>query len=84
LIGLLTRGCPTRSGSGLFGSSSSPSTCLGLGELLLMCVFAPLGLSSVSGSGELLLMYILALLGPSSVSLYSCSDLVVSGSESGS
>ena len=60
----LTRGCPTCSGSGLFGSSSRPSTCLGLGELLLICVLAPLG--------------------PSSVSLYSGSDSVVSGSESGS
>src|SRR6202522_2556634 len=50
-----TRGCPTCSGSGLFGSSSSPSTCLGSDKLLLCCVFAPLGPSSVSGSGELLL-----------------------------
>ena len=46
-----TRGCPTCSGSGLFGSSSRPSTCLGSGELLLCCVFAPLGPSSVSGFG---------------------------------
>jgi len=75
------RGCPTRSG---FGSSSSPSTCLGSGELLRCCVLAPLGPSSVSGSGELLLVCILALLGPSSASLYSCSDSVVLGSESGS
>jgi hypothetical protein len=61
-----TRGCPTRSGFGLFDlfdSSSRPFTCLGSGELLLICVLAPLG--------------------PSSVSLYSGSDLVVSGSESG-
>ena len=79
-----TRDCPTCSGSGLFGSSSSPSTCLGSDKLLLCCVFAPLGPSSVSGSGELLLMCVLALLGPSSASLYSCSDSVVSGSESGS
>ena len=57
------RGCPTRSGSGPFGSLSRPSTCLGSGELLLMCI--------------------LALLGPSSASLYSGSDSIVSGSESG-
>ena len=42
------RGCPTCSGSGLFGSSSRPSTCLGLGELLLKCVLALLGPSSAS------------------------------------
>ena len=42
------------------------------------------GPSSVSGSGELLLMCVLALLGPSSASLYSDSDSVVLGSESGS
>src|ERR1700678_3230146 len=77
----MTRGCPTRSGS---GSSSGSFTCLGLGELLRCCVLAPLGPSSVSGSGELLLMCVLALLGPSSASLYSDSDLVVLGSESGS
>ena len=79
-----TRGCPSHSGSGLVGSSSRPSTCLGLGELLRCCVLDPLDPSSVSGSGELLLMCVLALLGPSSASLYSCSDLVVLGSESGS
>src|ERR1700678_2234717 len=54
------------------------------GELLRCCVFAPLGPSSVSGSGERLLMCVLALLGPSSASLYSNSDSVVLGSESGS
>src|SRR5271155_727541 len=85
------RGCPTRYG---FGSSNGFSTCLGSGELLRCCVLAPLGPSSVSGStrgcptrlgsGELLLVCVLALLGPSSVSLYSGSDSVVSGSDSGS
>src|SRR5271168_5347260 len=74
-------GCPTCSGSGFLNGSS---TCLGSGELLQCCVLAPLGPSSVSGSGELLLMCLLALLGPSSAALYSDSDLVVSGSESGS
>src|SRR5271155_3426604 len=80
----MTRGCPTRSGS---GSTNGSSTCLGSGELLRCCVLsllAPLGPSSVSGSGELLLMCVLALLGPSSASLYSDSDLVVLGSEPGS
>ena len=56
----------------------------GSGELLRCCVLAPLGPSSVSGSGELLLMCVLALLGPFSASLYSNSDSVVLGSESGS
>ena len=51
--------------------------------VLRWCVLAPLGPSSVSGSGELLLICVLALLGPSSVSLYSDSDSVVLGSESG-
>src|SRR5580692_10143823 len=82
----ITRGCPTRSGS---GSTNGSSTCLGSGELLRCCVLAPLGPSSVSGStrgcptcsgsGELLLVCVLALLGPSSASLYSCSDSVVFG-----
>src|SRR5271168_686832 len=68
------------------------ATCEGWGELLRCCVLAPLDPSSVSGStrgcptrsgsGELLLVCVLALLGPSSVSLYSCSDSVVSGSDS--
>src|ERR1700678_1881142 len=84
----ITRGCPTRSGS---GSTNGSSTCLGSGELSRCCVLAPLGPSSVSGSrgcptrsgsGELLLVCVLALLGPSSASLYSCSDSVVSGSDS--
>ena len=35
-------------GSDLFGSSGGPSTRLGLGELLLSCVLAPLGPSSAS------------------------------------
>src|SRR5271168_2984145 len=39
---------PTRSGSGLVGSSSRSSTCLGSGELLLVCVLALLGPSSAS------------------------------------
>src|ERR1700679_1158143 len=35
-------------GSDSFGSSGGPSTRLGLGELLLLCVLAPLGPSSAS------------------------------------
>src|SRR5271155_5601163 len=81
------RGCPTCSGSGellrcCVLAPLGPSSVSGLGELLLVCVLAPLGPSSVSGLGELLLVCVLALLGPSSVSLYSCSDSVVSGSDS--
>ena len=74
------RGCPTHSGSGLFGSLSRPSTCLGSSELLLICVLAQLGPCSPSlNSGSNSVVSGLE----SGTQNVPRQDSVVSGSESG-